>query len=135
MPVGIVPGGSGNALNCSLLSQLHQPLDGVNNLGAKAAGVNVAEGAALDQTVPLDLLEIEAGGRKLISFFGINIGLIADVDIGKMAILFVILLCHQIINFHLLTILQGMSDQRSPFGHKITGRSQHRNSLSNQHKL
>ena len=45
IPVGLVPGGSGNALNCSILHQLNQPLDGVNNLGAKHSALNVALGA------------------------------------------------------------------------------------------
>ena len=83
-PIGIVPGGSGNALNCSLLRQLGQPLDGTNNLGASWSGRNVAQGASEDKTVPLDLVEVElAGGQKCISFFGVTIGLVADVDIGK----------------------------------------------------
>ena len=45
IPIGLVPGGSGNALNCSVLHQLDQPLDGVNNLGAKHSAMNVALGA------------------------------------------------------------------------------------------
>ena len=88
MPVGIVPGGSGNALNCSLLRQLHQPLDGINNLGATWAGTNVAVGAAEDKSLPLDLLEVELAndaGQKHISFLGVTIGLIADCDIGNKA--------------------------------------------------
>ena len=83
IPVGIVPGGSGNALNCSLLRQLNQPLDGVNNLGSKAGGKNVACGAAKNKTLPLDFMEVEYNDRKIISFLGVTIGLIADVDIGK----------------------------------------------------
>lgn len=83
-PLGIVPGGSGNALNCSLLRQLNQPLDGLNGLGAKWSGLNVATGADTGKTVPLDLLEVEtANGQKVISFLGATIGLIADVDIGS----------------------------------------------------
>lgn len=84
IPVGLVPGGSGNALNCSLLRQLQQPLDGINNLGASWAARNVAVGAAQDKTIPLDLMEVELdSGRKIMSFFGVTIGLVADVDIGK----------------------------------------------------
>lgn len=84
IPVGLVPGGSGNALNCSLLRQLQQPLDGINNLGASWAARNVAVGAAEDKTIPLDLMEVELqSGRKIMSFFGVTIGLVADVDIGK----------------------------------------------------
>jgi sphingosine kinase len=83
IPVGIVPGGSGNALNCSLLRQLDQPLDGLNGLGANWSSLNVAVGAKDDKTIPLDLLDVElANGRKIISFLGVTIGLIADVDIG-----------------------------------------------------
>jgi hypothetical protein len=34
--------------------------------------------------VPLDLIEAELGdGQKVISFLGVSIGLIADVDIGS----------------------------------------------------
>jgi len=86
IPVGIVPGGSGNALSCSLLRQLGQPLDGINNLGATWAGTNVAVGAAEDKSLPLDLLEVELAndaGQKHISFLGVTIGLIADCDIGS----------------------------------------------------
>ena len=83
-PVGIVPGGSGNALNCSLLRQLSQPLDGTNNLGAAWSGCNVAQGASENKTVSLDLMEVELGdGQKRVSFFGVTIGLVADVDIGN----------------------------------------------------
>ena len=86
IPVGIVPGGSGNALSCSLLRPLGQPLDGINNLGATWAGTNVAVGAAGDKSLPLDLLEVELAndaGQKHISFLGVTIGLIADCDIGN----------------------------------------------------
>ena len=84
IPLGIVPGGSGNALNCSLLRQLQQPLDGINNLGATWSGLNVAVGAAQNKTLPLDLLEVElANGSKIISFLGVTMGLVADVDIGN----------------------------------------------------
>lgn len=84
IPIGIVPGGSGNALNCSLLRQLRQPLDGTHHLGASWSGHNVAQGASEDKTVPLDLMEVElADGKKCISFFGVTIGLVADVDIGN----------------------------------------------------
>ena len=46
-----MPGGSGNALNCSLLRQLGQPLDGLNGLGAEWSAQNVAEGIDKDKTV------------------------------------------------------------------------------------
>ena len=86
-PLGIVPGGSGNALNCSLLRQLGQPLDGTQHLGATWSGCNVAQGASEKKTVALDLMEVDlADGQKRISFFGVTIGLVADVDIGSEAL-------------------------------------------------
>lgn len=98
IPVGIVPGGSGNALNCSLLRQLEQPLDGINNLGAAWAALNVAVGAAEDKTVPLDLLEVQVknGDKKIVSFFGVTIGLVADVDIGNLPFSAVVEIQHEI---------------------------------------
>jgi len=51
IPLGIIPGGSGNALNCSILRHLDQPLDGINGLGAQSSAINVAEGIQNDKTV------------------------------------------------------------------------------------
>ena len=71
IPIGLVPGGSGNALNCSILRQLNQPLDGINNLGAKHSADNVANGAKNNQTTNLDFIEVEThDGHKLLSFLG-----------------------------------------------------------------
>ena len=53
IPLGIIPGGSGNALNCSILRQLGQPLDGLNNLGASWSGYNAAIGADENKSIPL----------------------------------------------------------------------------------
>jgi len=84
IPIGIVPGGSGNALNCSLLRQLDQPLDGVNNLGAASSALNVALGARDRRTTPLDFIEVQThDGKRVLSFLGVTIGLIADCDIGS----------------------------------------------------
>jgi len=56
--VGVLPGGSGCALCCSLLYSLGQPLEGpeAGHMGAKAAVRNVVEGAATNTTVALDIL-------------------------------------------------------------------------------
>merc|ERR1712110_966557 len=84
IPIGLVPGGLGNALNCSVLHQLKQPLDGVNNLGAKHSANNVALGAKNSNTTGLDFIEVEThDGHKLLSFLGVTIGLVADVDLGS----------------------------------------------------
>jgi len=84
IPFGIIPGGSGNALNCSILHQLGQPLDGLNNLGSTWSALNSAIGAEQNNFLPFDLMEIELhNGQKSISFLGITIGLVADVDLGS----------------------------------------------------
>lgn len=83
IPIGIMPGGSGNALNCSLLRQLDQPFDGMNKLGTNAALENVMSGLKNKRTTGLDFIEVETKDcRKLLSFLGVTIGLIADVDLG-----------------------------------------------------
>ena len=90
IPIGLIPGGSGNALNCSLLRYLGQPLDGVNSLGVAHSSANVAVGADLNQTTPLDFIEVEThDGHKVLSFLGVTIGLIADVDIGSELLRFI----------------------------------------------
>jgi len=48
-------GGSGNALNCSLLRQLQQPLDGLKGLGADWSALNVATGIAKRKTASPEL--------------------------------------------------------------------------------
>ena len=46
-----------------------------------------AQGASQGKTVALDLMEVDlADGQKRMSFFGVTIGLVADVDIGSEAL-------------------------------------------------
>ena len=82
VPVGIMPGGSGNALNCSLLHQMKQPFDGMNNLGTNGALENVIGGLTHETKTGLDFIEVETDGMKLLTFLGVTVGLIADVDLG-----------------------------------------------------
>ncbi len=84
-PVGLVPGGSGCALNCSLIFNNGQKFDGLNNLGAKDSVQNVAVGAANGRTKDLDLIEIEAESskEKTWSFLGATLGYVADCDLGS----------------------------------------------------
>ena len=82
IPIGIMPGGSGNALNCSLLRQMEQPFDGINGLGTNGALENIMSGTKHERTTGLDFIEVETDGKKMLSFLGVTIGLIADVDLG-----------------------------------------------------
>ena len=56
-PIGLVPGGTGCALNCSLLVMNRQKLDGLNSLGPDASVRNVAVGAATGRTTKLDMVK------------------------------------------------------------------------------
>merc|ERR1712150_39124 len=83
VPFGLMPGGSGNALNCSLLHQMKQPFDGMNKLGTNGALDNVMNGLKYQRTTGLDFIEVETDGKKTLCFLGVTIGLVADVDLGS----------------------------------------------------
>ena len=87
-PIGIMPGGSGNALNCSLLRQLNLPLDGRHRLGEDHSTRNICNGAKTNKKIGFDLIEVETKEKRLISFLGVTIGIVADVDIGSEIIRF-----------------------------------------------
>ena len=87
-PIGFLPGGSGNALNCSFLHQLGKPLDGRYKLGEEHSMANVCVGAKQSKNVAFDLIEVETRETKLLSFLGVTIGIVADVDIGSEIIRF-----------------------------------------------
>eukprot|EP00095_Tigriopus_kingsejongensis_P002046 snap_masked-scaffold556_size137522-processed-gene-0.20 protein:Tk02046 transcript:snap_masked-scaffold556_size137522-processed-gene-0.20-mRNA-1 annotation:"sphingosine kinase 1-like" len=84
IPIGVMPGGTGCALNSSLLRQLQEVREGQVSVGPNESAQNVAVGASLLRNTPLDLLEIELeDGSKHISFLGATVGIIADSDIGS----------------------------------------------------
>ena len=87
-PLGVMPGGSGNALNCSLLRQLNLPLDGRHRLGEEHSTKNICNGAKSNKKIGFDLIEVETQEKCLISFLGVTIGIVADVDIGSEIIRF-----------------------------------------------
>eukprot|EP00096_Caligus_rogercresseyi_P009939 TRINITY_DN3485_c0_g1_i1.p1 TRINITY_DN3485_c0_g1~~TRINITY_DN3485_c0_g1_i1.p1 ORF type:complete len:361 (-),score=60.26 TRINITY_DN3485_c0_g1_i1:442-1524(-) len=78
--IGVVPGGSGNALSCSL--SISRGLPYLEDFGLEGAISNVTSASATTQS--LDLLEVhfQKDDTKVLSFIGVTIGLIADVDIG-----------------------------------------------------
>ena len=88
-PIGVMPGGSGNALNCSLLRQLNQPhQDGRYKLGEEYSSKNICNGAKSGKKIGFDLIEVETPEKRCISFLGVTIGIVADVDIGSEIIRF-----------------------------------------------
>lgn len=85
VPLGVVPGGSGNGLSRSLIHAQNEPFDGK---GAVSSVMNVARG----KIIPLDLFHMDTSGTDVvdgpvnelphrIGFLHISWGIIADVDI------------------------------------------------------
>ncbi|XP_071747258.1 LOW QUALITY PROTEIN: sphingosine kinase 1 [Lepeophtheirus salmonis] len=76
--IGLIPCGTGNALSCSLARKRNAPY--FEDFGLKTALKDVLH----RRTQDLDLIEIELEKEemKVLSFIGVTIGLIADVDIA-----------------------------------------------------
>jgi len=84
IPLGIVPGGSGNGLAFSILHATH-PVISSKIKDKKAKKVNPIQQSldniiALKQ-VPLDIIKIETESKTYFSFLSIGWGLLADMDI------------------------------------------------------
>ncbi|XP_054762621.2 sphingosine kinase 2-like [Lytechinus pictus] len=74
MPIGIIPGGSGNALCSAILSTRGDSV--MKNIVCHAA-VAIVKG----QAYPKDLVRIETSHQTVLSFLSVAWGLIADIDI------------------------------------------------------
>jgi len=75
LALGIVPGGSGNAIHCSLL---HQQLEDFRD-ELLVAALNIARGSA----VAGDYIDCQTDTKRFSSLFGVAWGLIPDCDIGS----------------------------------------------------
>jgi len=74
-PIGLAPGGSGNAVHCSLMFQLKEQFaDEVT-----VAALNIASGVSHQA----DFIECETRERKFICIFGVAWGFIPEADIGS----------------------------------------------------
>ncbi|KAF9437759.1 sphinganine kinase lcb4 [Entomortierella beljakovae] len=72
LPLGAIPGGSGNALSFSLLGEDH---------GSHVA--NAVLGIIKGRAMPVDLCSVTQGNTRFFSFVLQSFGLIADVDLGS----------------------------------------------------
>jgi len=75
LPLGLVPGGSGNAVHCSLLHQMAEHFDDE----VKVAGLNILKG----ESRPVDYIECETREARFLSIFGVAWGFIPEADIGS----------------------------------------------------
>ena len=74
-PIGVAPGGSGNAVHCSLLFQLGEQFSDEVTI----AGLNIANG----NSQQADYIECETQEKKFLSIFGIAWGFIPEADLGS----------------------------------------------------
>jgi len=74
-PIGVAPGGSGNAVHCSLMFQLGEHFSDEVTI----AGMNIANGFSQQA----DYIECETQERKFLSIFGIAWGFIPEADLGS----------------------------------------------------
>ncbi|KAF9945882.1 sphinganine kinase lcb4 [Modicella reniformis] len=72
LPLGAIPGGSGNALSFSLLGENHG-----NHVG------NAVLGIIKGKAMPVDLCSVTQGDTRFFSFVLQSFGMIADVDLGS----------------------------------------------------
>ncbi|KAF9999685.1 sphinganine kinase lcb4 [Entomortierella chlamydospora] len=72
LPLGAIPGGSGNALSFSLLGE-----DNGSHVG------NAVLGIIKGRAMPVDLCSVTQGNNRFFSFVLQSFGLIADVDLGS----------------------------------------------------
>jgi len=75
VPLGLVPGGSGHAMHCSLLFHQKEPFDQEYVVSA----LNVAHG----NSMAYDYIECSTKSSKFISLFGIAWGVIPFCDVGS----------------------------------------------------
>ncbi|XP_064625235.1 sphingosine kinase 2-like [Lineus longissimus] len=74
IPIGAIPGGSGNALCCAINHAAGEPF--LENWALHSAYILIKH-----QIVPMDLVAIDTAKRRIYSFLSISWGIMADVDI------------------------------------------------------
>lgn len=81
-PVGILPGGSGNALSCAVNSAAGEPILESRGLGRRGPAMLHATHVLLKHNiVPMDLVAVDTLDGRVYSFLSVTWGIIADVDI------------------------------------------------------
>lgn len=73
LPVGVIPGGSGNGLARSIAHECNEPYQSPTLPAALAAVRN--------HEAPMDLVRVETTSQILFSFLSIGWGFVSDVDI------------------------------------------------------
>ncbi|XP_050311620.1 sphingosine kinase 2-like [Anthonomus grandis grandis] len=74
LPIGVVPGGSGNGLARSIAHHSAEPYSPTPTLPATLAAIRGA-------SVPMDLVRVETLSQILFSFLSVGWGLLSDIDI------------------------------------------------------
>lgn len=83
IPIGVVPGGSGNGLARSIAHHASEPYLSAPTLPAALAAVK-------GQSEPMDLVRVETVSQILFSFLSVGWGLLSDIDIESERFVFVL---------------------------------------------
>lgn len=74
IPIGVVPGGSGNGLARSIAFHSSEPYESIHSLPSALAAVR-------QNVAPMDLVRVETTSQIMFSFLSVGWGLLSDIDI------------------------------------------------------
>ncbi|CAH1273485.1 SPHK2 [Branchiostoma lanceolatum] len=81
IPIGLIPGGTGNALCCSVNYLLDEPFESADQV--LHSTFVLCKSVVSGSSYPMDLVSVQTKSSRLFSFLHISWGFISDIDIGS----------------------------------------------------
>ncbi|XP_078610113.1 sphingosine kinase 2-like [Branchiostoma floridae x Branchiostoma japonicum] len=81
MPIGLIPGGTGNALCCSVNYLLDEPFESADQV--LHSTFVLCKSVVSGSSYPMDLVSVQTKSSRIFSFLHISWGFISDIDIGS----------------------------------------------------
>eukprot|EP00058_Branchiostoma_floridae_P010050 XP_002595538.1 hypothetical protein BRAFLDRAFT_259924 [Branchiostoma floridae] len=81
MPIGLIPGGTGNALCCSVNYLLDEPFESADQV--LHSTFVLCKSVVSGSSYPMDLVSVQTKSSHIFSFLHISWGFISDIDIGS----------------------------------------------------
>ncbi|XP_019628153.1 PREDICTED: sphingosine kinase 2-like [Branchiostoma belcheri] len=81
MPIGLIPGGTGNALCCSVNYLLDEPFESADQV--LHSTFVLCKSVVSGSSYPMDLVSVQTQSSRIFSFLHISWGFISDIDIGS----------------------------------------------------